>query len=1427
MATKSSGTGAVVVTDVSDLWKAAIEEFEKTTKTKFDSIPRVNNVDDILKEVKARASSFQKVRHDEYELDKFRSLLARSLTPVEQLSKVVSSAVVLTANNVSADYDTIAGFFEDLDLYLKRLKIPENRVPSIPELVEAITGVLTSVLVLCGICAKQIKTRLYVKPFKTLVSSKDNELSTAYERFRKTIEQEQRAVTNATLVAAGNLQKQTNTIHNVGRECLSTTKQIKSDFSGTFQSQRDQWIGNQFQAGGDIHIHSVDEDDIIQIKDFRTVIESREAILEREDIEKRLSMLNFHQKQKDVFAKHEEGTGQWLLETDEFKQWMDDTKPAVFWGPGTRKTVMTALAIDHVQESVQGKGAAIAYLYCDYKDPTTHSELGLLSSIARQLTELARPLPKVVKEFCEKQAERRRNPAEDEWISLISTICPLFSTTFVFIDALDECPEINRERFLRSLERLSPFLKIFITSQPSLSIEGRFANTSRVEISATDLDIRTFLEHQITKNNRLARFTAKEVGLKEDIIDGICDKARGMFLLAQFQLDRVCCQSSLKAIRNAMETLPREIFDYYRQAFNRIESHKEENRYLAKQALSFIFCARRPLTLPELGHVLSVEAGDTALDGSALPDTDIVLDVTMGLIRVNEKSGTIGLVHGTLHKYLEEHPDCLLPDFEVKFAKACLTYLLFDTFREGPCKDGAGLEKRLHIYEFLDYVCHNWGYHVLGNQLHPDVLDALFVFLKDKEKLSASVQILYVSPVRAEDWHDRFPKYFSALHTAAYWGLHDIILLLLKDNTNVNITDSDGMTALHLAAKNGHESIVQLLISKGASIDTKNSKGETALLWSVRNCHENIAKLLLANGANSTIKDNEEWAALDWVVLSGHENLVRLLLSRSTNLDIEHNGGRRALYLAAEEGHEHITHLLLDGGVDVNIKDSYGSSALDWAAPSGRQDVVRVLLQNGADINSRDNYGNTVLHWAIPHKELVSLLLDKGADIDAENDAGQTALCWVAQDGSVEVAETLLRNNADTNVQDVHGFTPLHRAALRGRDDMVRLLLQHGALPQIASGNFWTPLHVAALKGYDEVVMLLLDHIKDGKDVLCWMIRQKQDPRKVAYFNTCVEQKAEASTVLTGLRATVQEHQIARSKVLLEKGADVNARDVGGWTALIMAVWGEERDATHLLLEYGADVNVCGFDRRTALHWASEYGDEAASRLLVANGAIVNASAYGWTPSLLAAKNGHMDVVEFLLANGADPKEEDYHGRSALHWAAKHGSETTIETLMDKGADINATDRWGRTALMWAVEHLEEAATRTLLWLGADADVKARHGITALHVAVFVGSSSIVQHLRDQAVDVEAEALWSCPTGSSEPDFEKLDIMDTKHQALSTLLLQQYNDGESGVDDGSKRRCSLTAQQLAVKTGNMAAERLLTTQKIPVPADPATQSVPA
>ena len=71
---------------------------------------------------------------------------------------------------MSADYDKITRFFEDLDLYLNRLKILENWIPPVAELKVAIARVLTSVLVLCGICVKYVKMKRFGNyPFSSVV----------------------------------------------------------------------------------------------------------------------------------------------------------------------------------------------------------------------------------------------------------------------------------------------------------------------------------------------------------------------------------------------------------------------------------------------------------------------------------------------------------------------------------------------------------------------------------------------------------------------------------------------------------------------------------------------------------------------------------------------------------------------------------------------------------------------------------------------------------------------------------------------------------------------------------------------------------------------------------------------------------------------------------------------------------------------------------------------------------------------------------------------------------------------------------------------------------------------------------------------------------------------------------------------------------
>jgi hypothetical protein len=130
----------------------------------------------------------------------------------------------------------------------------------------------------------------------------------------------------------------------------------------------------------------------------------------------------------------------------------------------------------------------------------------------------------------------------------------------------------------------------------------------------------------------------------------------------------------------------------------------------------------------------------------------------------------------------------------------------------------------------------------------------------------------------------------------------------------------------------------------------------------------------------------------------------------------------------------------------------------------------------------------------------------------------------------------------------------------------------------------WTPLHLATLKQHKDLVQVLLDQVDDGRTILDWIALQLKDTKKQALLEEAAEKKAEASTALTGLRLAIQERQLDRSQMLLDKGVDVNGKDIGGWTALIIAArWGY-KEPMQLLLENGANVNISGLDKRTALH---------------------------------------------------------------------------------------------------------------------------------------------------------------------------------------------------------------------------------------------------
>jgi ankyrin repeat protein len=182
---------------------------------------------------------------------------------------------------------------------------------------------------------------------------------------------------------------------------------------------------------------------------------------------------------------------------------------------------------------------------------------------------------------------------------------------------------------------------------------------------------------------------------------------------------------------------------------------------------------------------------------------------------------------------------------------------------------------------------------------------------------------------------------------------------------------------------------------------------------------------------------------------------------------------------------------------------------------------------------------------------------------------------------------------------------------------------------------------------------------------------------------------------------------------LLDRGADVNARDTEGNTPLILASFYAGPECVALMIAKGADVNAANKAGVTALIRAAT--DYEKSRLLVVAGADVRArTALGNTPLILAARRaGNSRTVQLLLARGADAAERNTAGVGPILAAAASGDAKTVRLLLDAGAQADefpSSNPSGapnlaagfRTPLMWAAYYKDVHMIRLLLDRGAD-----------------------------------------------------------------------------------------------------------------------------
>ena len=488
----------------------------------------------------------------------------------------------------------------------------------------------------------------------------------------------------------------------------------------------------------------------------------------------------------------------------------------------------------------------------------------------------------------------------------------------------------------------------------------------------------------------------------------------------------------------------------------------------------------------------------------------------------------------------------------------------------------------------------------------------------------------------------------NALQDAAYAGSVYIIQLLLDNGADVHAQGGYYGNALQAAAYGGEVAAMQLLLDNGADVNAQggyygNAMQAAAATYRYPYNTEAI-QLLLDKGANINAQGGKHGNALQAAVYSGKVEVIQLLLDNGADINAQGVEYGNALQAAVNCGKIEVIRLLLDKGASISAQgDVYGSallygSALHAVAAAYGDNVkfILLLLDQGADINAQGGKFGCALQAAayVGRVKVIQLLLDKGADINAQGGVFGCALQAAACSGRVEAIQLLLDKGANVHNQGGKYGNALQAAAHLGRVEAVQLLLDKGAGVSAHGGYYGNAMQAAVVaSGYSqhtEAIRLLLD--------------------KGANVN------AHGGIYGNALQAAAYYGHIAVIRLLLDEGANVNAHGGIYGNALQAVVCVELRspyyqtrglgmtpdkgvngDAIRLLLDKGAKVNAQGGIYGNALQAAAHSGDMEVIRLLLDKGADVNTQG-GMFGTVLqaAAHSGNVEVIQLLLDRGAD-----------------------------------------------------------------------------------------------------------------------------------------------------------------------------------------------